>query len=214
MKFIKVISLILILTLAFLQVACSEGEDVQDQPSLDPIAMDSIVTSEGEPERTRVTFEVENYGNFVVETYPEHAPDTVNHFLELVDNGCYNGYTIEKVDPGLFILTSSYSDDLTSDSAAGFNNTVSGEFLANGRSNALKLDRYTLALNHIPSDNDSGMGQFMIFLSANHDLDGKYAGFAKVVEGTQIIDKIAGAETDSSQRPVSPIVMKKVFINR
>lgn len=214
MKFTKAISLITMFVLAFSLVACSKGENPEEKNVLDPIAMDSIVTSDGEPERVRVTFEVENYGNFVVETYPEHAPDTVNHFLELVDNGCYNGYTIESVNPSLAAVTSSYSADLTSDSAAGFNNTVSGEFLENGRSNALKLDKYTLALTHIPSDNNSGISQFMIFLSSNHDLDGKYAGFAKVVEGTQIIDKIAGAETDSTGRPVSPIVMKKVYINR
>ena len=214
MKLKKAISLILIFATIFSLTACSKDENKEEGTTLDPIAMDSVMTSEGEPERVRVSFEVENYGNFVVETYPEHAPDTVNHFLELVDNGCYNGYTIERINPGFSILTSSYSGELTSDSAAGFNNTVSGEFLANGRSNALKLERYTLALNHIPSYNNSGMGQFMIFLSANHDLDGKYAGFAKVVEGTQVIDKISGVETDSSQRPVSPIVMKKVYINR
>ena len=54
----------------------------------------------------------------------------------------------------------------------------------------------------------------MIFLSSNHDMDGEYAGFAKVIEGTQIIDKIAGVETDSSGKPVLPIVMKKVYIKR
>ncbi|MBE7050903.1 MAG: peptidylprolyl isomerase [Ruminococcaceae bacterium] len=214
MKYIKIISFILIFTMAFSLAACSNEEKKEEKVNLDPIAMDSVVTSEGEPERVRIGFDVENYGEFVVETYSEHAPDTVNHFLELVDNGCYNGYTVEKINPGLAILSSDHSHELTSDSAAQFNNTVSGEFSANGRSNALKLDRYTLALNHIPSDYNSGMSQFMIFLSSNHDLDGKYAGFAKVVEGTQIIDKIAGVETDSSGRPVLPIVMKKVYIKR
>ncbi|MBR5507122.1 MAG: peptidylprolyl isomerase [Clostridia bacterium] len=214
MKFIKAISLILIFALAFSLAACSKEEINEEKINLDPIAVDSVVTSEGEPERVKVAFEIENYGEFVVETYPEHAPDTVNHFVELVDNGCYNGYTIEKVDPGLAIFSSDYSAELTSDSAAGFNNTVNGEFHSNGRSNALKLERYTLALNRIPSDNDSGMSSFMIFLSSNHDMDGEYAGFAKVIEGTQIIDKIAGVETDSSGKPVLPIVMKKVYIKR
>lgn len=214
MKYSKIIAVMLILAVVFSFVSCSENEEKETGTTLEPIALDSVVTSEAEPERTRVTFEVENYGNFVVETYPEHAPETVNHFLELVDNGFYNGYTIEKIDPGLGILSSSYSQDLTSDSAAGFNNTVSGEFTKNGRSNSLKLEKYVLALNHIPSDYNSAMSQFIIFLSSNHDMDGEYAGFAKVVEGTQIIDRIAGAETSSSDTPVSPIVMKKVYINR
>ena len=214
MKFTKIISIILIFAVVFSLAACYDKEESKKGTTLEPIALDAVVTSEGEPERTRVSFEVENYGTFIIETYPEHAPETVNHFLELVDNGCYNGYTIDKIVPSLAIFSSSYSVDLTSDSAAGFNNTVSGEFSKNGRSNSLKLDKYTLALNRIPSDYNSAMSQFMIFLSANHNMDGEYAGFAKVVEGTQIIDRIAGAETDTSGKPVSPIVMKKVYINR
>ena len=55
--------------------------------------------------------------------------------------------------------------------------------------------------------------QFMIMLTSSHDFDGEYAGFGKVVQGTEVIDKIAGSEVDRKGTPVSPIVMKKVYIN-
>ena len=53
----------------------------------------------------------------------------------------------------------------------------------------------------------------MIMLSDNHDMDGKYAGFAKVVEGMEVVNKIIASDFDSDGKPVSPIVMKKVYIN-
>ena len=52
----------------------------------------------------------------------------------------------------------------------------------------------------------------MIFLSDTHGLDGYFGGFAVVVEGMDVIEKIVSAETDTNNKPISPIVMKKVYI--
>jgi len=211
MKFFKALLFLLAVTFAF--SACSKKEDKDENKPVDVVVSDPVVGSAAEVEHTKVTFEIENYGDIVVETYPEHAPQTVDYFLSVVENGFYNGFKIDKIVPGKYIMTSESSQDFSSDSAAAFDTTISGEFSENGRSNALKLEKYTLALNHIPGLNDTGMAQFMIMLSDNHDMDGKYAGFAKVVEGMEVVNKIIASDFDSDGKPVSPIVMKKVYIN-
>lgn len=213
MKAKKHFVLFLISAFVLTFTACSGNNQGENGETDYTPVYDANATSDALPSHTRVTFEVENYGKFVIETYPEHAPETVSNFLALVEGGLYNGFKIEKVTQSKTILTSEISSSISADSAAGQYNTVSGEFAKNGRSNTLKLDKYTIALNHIPDEYDSGKAQLMIFLSSNHDMDGSYAGFAKIVEGTEVIDKIAGVEVDRNETPVSPIVMKKVYIN-
>ena len=211
MKFFKALLPLLALTLVF--SACSKSENESNDEPADVVVSDPVVGSAAEVEHMSVTFEIENYGDIVVETYPEHAPQTVEYFLSVVENGFYNGFKIDRIVPGKYILTSESSQDFSSDSAAAFDTTITGEFFENGRSNALKLDKYTLALNHIPGLDDTGKAQFMIMLSDNHDMDGKYAGFAKVVEGMEVVNKIVASDFDSDGKPLSPIVMKKVYIN-
>lgn len=212
MKSNKIIFLIIASTLIF--SACSKKNEVtQTEETIAPAAVEDIVASDALPERVKVTFEVENYGQFVAETYPDYAPETVKQFLALVENGYYNGFEIAKIDHSYAMITSETPRDFSEDSAADFNSTVPGEFINNGRSNNLPLEKYTLALCHTPSNNDGGMAQFMIFLTDKHDSDGSYAGFAKVVEGTEVIDKMAGTLVDENDAPVSPIVMKKVSVN-
>lgn len=203
-----------ILMLILLLTSCS-SQDKESKATEEhkPAAVESVVSSDAAPEHETVTFEVENFGNFVVETFPEYAPDTVAHFLKLVNSGFYNGFTIEQIDHSFAMLSSKSPQDLNSDSAAYFNYSIPGEFTQNGRSNNLPLEKYTLALYHAPDQNDSAMAQFMIFLTNDHEVNGSYAGFAKVVEGTDVIDKMAGTLVDERDAPVLPIVMKKVYIN-
>lgn len=174
------------------------------------MSMDSSANSQY---HQRVTFEVENFGNFVVETYPEYAPDTVNHFLNMVKSGYYNGFAVSEINPGDMILTSESPVELGLSSDLSDPGSVYGEFSENGRSNGLNLERYSLVLNHIPTENDSARAQFMILLSDGDKYEGKYAGFAKVVEGFEIIDRISGSACDKNGAPNSPIVMKNVYIN-
>ena len=210
MKILKLLFLTAVIASVF--VACSGGE--KDIPSTEAgtVSVDSPVASNALPEHTFVTFEVEGYGKFVVETYPECAPETVKHFLSLVESGHYNGFSFDKITPSKTLLSSETSSHNSSSDSGSKPSAIAGEFYANGKSNTLKLDKYTLALNHIEGNYDTGVSQFMIMLTSSHDFDGQYAGFAKVVEGNEVIDRIAGSETDENGKPVSPIVMKKVYI--
>lgn len=200
--------------LILLLTSCSSQDEESKTPEEHKrAAVESVVSSDAAPEHDTVTFEVENFGKFVVETFPEYAPETVAHFLSLVKSGFYNGFTIEQIDHSFAMFSSKTSQDLSSDSAADFNYLIPGEFTENGRSNNLLLEKYTLALYHAPNQNDSAMAQFMIFLTNDHEVNGSYAGFAKVTEGTDVIDRMAGTLVDASDAPVSPIVMKNVYIN-
>ena len=212
MKKIKLVSLILIIASLF--VACSGKNNTTSNNDTDPINIESVMTSAAIPEHTFVTFETESHGKFVVETYPEYAPETVRHFLSLVESGYYNGFTIDTIDHSNFLLSSETSEAFSSnDPTAAKPSTIVGEFIKNGKSNTLKLEKYTLALNHIEDNYDTGKAQFMIMLTSNHDLDGEYAGFARVIEGKEVIDKMAGSEVNINGKPVLPIVMKNVYIN-
>ncbi len=212
MKKLKLLSLILIIASLF--VACSGNNTKGTSTDNEPISVDKVMTSSAIPEHIFVTFETESYGNFVVETYPEYAPETVRHFLSLVESEYYNGFTIDTINHSKFLLTSEASSSPKNDDPTVQKpSTIVGEFMSNGKSNTLKLEKYTLALNHIEGNNDTGKAQFMIMLTSDHDFDGEYAGFARVVEGKDVIDRISGSETGINGKPILPIVMKKVYVN-
>lgn len=205
MKNIKKALLILLSLCLVLTAACSSDEK---SSSGSVHTNEKIVGSSAEVVHTKVSFEVENYGIFTVETYPEYAPETVAHFLKLVRSGYYNGMNFEKIIPGNWLVSS----DLTTLSSGECKETVTGEFYKNGYSNELPLTRGTLALCYLPGEYNSARAQFMILLSDKPELEGEYAGFAKIVENSAVFDKIVSTAINADGTPVSPIVMKNVYV--
>lgn len=194
---------------AFVFTSCSsEDKPKQEDTIPNTFYEDTSVTSDALSEHKTVTLEIENYGKIVCETYSEYAPQTVKHFLELVENEVYNDFSIEKIVPGKYILTSENSS-VQNNSIP----TINGEFYKNGYTNNMDISKYTLVLNHIPGQYNSASAQFMIVLSDNNDYEGEYAPFAKVIDGESVLNKIICTDTDDNGKPVSPIVMKKVYIN-
>ena len=187
-------------------VACSGGSSSKE-PKVRTTGK-LVSSSDADIDHTKVCFEIENYGSFTVETYPEYAPETVAHFLKLVKSGYYNGTSFEKINHGHSIV----STDDTLLSSGECKETVTGEFAANGYSNDLPLTRGTFVLSYLPGEYNTATARFMILLSDNLGLDGKYAGFAKIVENSAIFDKIASTATNADGTPLSPIVMKNVYI--
>lgn len=203
-NFKKALGLILVVCLVF-AAGCSSDED----SSVSEIhSTEKIVSSSAEAEHIKVSFEVENYGIFTVETYPEYAPESVAHFLKLVKSGYYNGMEFSKIIPGKFLVSS----DKTAHSSGECKETVTGEFYKNGYSNELPLTRGTLCFTYLPGEYNSATAQFMILLSDNLGLEGEYAPFAKIVENSGVFDKIVATEINKDGAPVSPIVMKKVYV--
>ena len=207
MKSLKLIVISLLALSMMFVVACSseEGKDVPETQSYSA----EEAGSDGEiVEHERVCFEIEDYGEFVVETYPEYAPETVAHFLKLVEEGFYDGFTIDEIVPGFKLQTSEINTETNEECPE----TVTGEFFKNGITNELKLTKGVLAMKYPSGQFNAARAQLMLFLSDTHGLDGWFGGFAMVVEGMDVIDEIAAAERDTNDAPVSPIVMKKVYI--
>ncbi len=167
-----------------------------------------VSASDGSVNHVNICFDIENYGTFTVETYPEYAPETVSHFIKLVQSGYYNGSIFEKIIPGHSMISS--SDTVLSSGEC--RETVTGEFFKNGISNELPLTRGTLAMCYLPGEYNSATASFMMILEDGLNLDGEYAGFAKVIDGIPVFDKVTSARITTEGTPVSPIVMKKVYI--
>ena len=200
----KALCLILALCLAF-SVGCSSDKESE---KTGVHSSEKIVSSSAEAVHTKVCFEVENYGIFTVETYPEYAPESVAHFLNLVKSGYYNGMEFAKINP----VHSLVSSDITVHSSGECKETVTGEFYKNGFSNELPITRGTLCFTYLPGEYNSAKAQFMIVLADDLGLDGEYAPFARIVENSGVFDEIVSTAINSDHSPVSPIVMKNVYV--
>ncbi len=159
-------------------------------------------------EHTMVAIEMEDGATMKVELYPEYAPKTVANFEKLVKEGFYDGLTFHRVISGFMIQ----GGDPLGTGMGGSDETIPGEFSSNGYDkNTLSHTRgvISMARSSLP---DSASSQFFIMHDDNTYLDGEYAAFGKVVEGIEEVDKIASVETDSSDKPITPVVIKRMYV--
>lgn len=154
-----------------------------------------------------VKIEMENGDVMKGELYPEIAPETVENFVKLVEEGFYDGLTFHRVIPGFMIQGG--CPEGTGMGGPGY--TIKGEFLANGFQNDLKHERGVLSMARAMDPNSAG-SQFFIMVATAPHLDGQYAAFGKITEGMEAADAIVGVRTGFNDKPVEPQVMKKVTI--
>ena len=154
-----------------------------------------------------VTIEMENGDIMKAELYPEVAPNTVNNFISLIKKGYYDGVIFHRVIPGFMIQGG--DPDGTGMGGPGY--SIKGEFSQNGFKNDLKHTPGVLSMARtmIP---DSAGSQFFIMHETSPHLDGAYAAFGKLIEGLEVVDKIARVNTDYSDRPMETQKMAKVTV--
>ncbi len=154
-----------------------------------------------------VTIKMENGDVIKAELYPEIAPNTVNNFISLINKGYYNGLTFHRVIYN-FMLQGGCPDG-TGRGGPGYH--IKGEFSQNGFANDLKHTEGVLSMARtmIP---DSAGSQFFIMHKAAPHLDGAYASFGKVIEGMEVVNKIAECDTDMMDKPLDPQVMASVTV--
>lgn len=201
----KIIALILTLAMVFAFAACSSDKNSGVITGTDGPSADTSAAS-----KVRVT--VKNYGEFVIELYPEYAPKTVENFLSLVNSGFYSGTIFHRV-----------MDDFMAQGGAAANGekveAIKGEFASNGwTQNTLSHTRGVISMART-TDPDSATSQFFICYDDVHclGLDGDYAAFGKVIEGMETVDKFLTAERTYNSRfemavPVEDIVIEKMEI--
>jgi peptidyl-prolyl cis-trans isomerase B (cyclophilin B) len=154
-----------------------------------------------------VTIEMENGDVMKLELYPDIAPNTVKNFISLVQKKFYDGIIFHRVIRGFMIQ----GGDPEGTGMGGPGYSIKGEFSYNHFENNLKHNAgvISMARSQMP---DSAGSQFFIMHKDSAHLDGSYAGFGKVVEGLEIVNKIADAKTDYSDRPLDQQVMKSVTV--
>ena len=152
-------------------------------------------------------------GDFVVELDSRNAPKTVRNFVVYVKSGFYDGTIFHRVIPGFVIQGGGFDERMIQ--------KPTREPIQNEAANGLKNKRYTLSMARTP-DPHSATSQFFINLVDNPRLDYRaptqagygYAVFGKVVEGTDVIDRIAGVPTGShgmhSDVPLTPVLIKRI----
>ena len=204
MKTKKVVGLIMAITLCLSFSACTSSSNTSGTGSTsssgsvdysnasNPVA--TIVMSDG--------------SMIKIELYPKAAPNTVNNFIYLANKDFYNGLTFHRIIPGFMIQ----GGDPKGDGSGGPGYSIAGEFKDNGFENDLKHTRGVISMARAQSYDSAG-SQFFIMVADNTSLDGQYAAFGKVTEGIEIVDKIVGAERDSNDKPLVPIVMSKVTVD-
>ena len=128
--------------------------------------------------------DIAGYGKIIIELDPSEAPITVKNFVDLVEDGFYDGLTIFRAQEG-FVIQGGKDDtaNLT---------PIKGEFSDNGVKNNISHTRGVISMART-NDPNSATSQFFITLSdsAKYSLDGLYAGFGKVIEGMDVVDAIA-----------------------
>lgn len=150
---------------------------------------------------------MENGKKMKIELYPDKAPITVANFEKLVKEGFYDGLTFHRVIPGFMIQ----GGDPEGTGMGGSKEKIKGEFASNGVKNDIKHTRGVISMARSMMK-DSASSQFFIMHKDAPHLDGEYAAFGKVIEGLDVIDEIAGVETDFRDKPTIPQVMAKVYI--
>ena len=135
------------------------------------------------------------------------APITCENFLKLVNQGFYNGLTFHRVIPGFMIQGGCPLG--TGTGGPGWN--IKGEFAANGVNNPIKHTRGVISMARSMNPNSAGSQFFIMHQDAPH-LDGEYAAFGKVIEGMDVVNKIAEVRTDYMDKPLEAQVMKTVTV--
>ena len=133
----------------------------------------------------KVEIRVRDYGTITLELYPDVAPLTVDNFVKLCNEGFYDGLTFHRVMSGFMIQ----GGDPQGNGTGGSDETIKGEFAANGVKNELSHKRGVISMARAKSP-DSASSQFFIVHQDSEFLDGSYAAFGAVTEGIEVVDAI------------------------
>ena len=150
-----------------------------------------------------VTIKIKDMGDIKAELYPEIAPITVENFVKLAGSGFYNGLTFHRIIPGFMIQ----GGDPEGTGMGGPGYSIKGEFAANGVPNSLIHTRGVLSMARSMMPDSAGSQFFIMHEDAPH-LDGQYAAFGKVIEGIEVVDKVASVKTDYNDKPLEPVVIE------
>lgn len=201
----KVLLFSLMLCTLFVFAACQSDEEEEDTSKKEE-AGDTTTYEETDKEPI-VTITMEDGREIKAELYPNIAQNTVNNFIELIEDGFYDGVIFHRVIPGFMIQSG--DPEGTGMGDPGY--SIKGEFESNGIENDLKHEEGVLSMAR-REDPDSAGSQFFIMTGEADYLDGDYAAFGEVIEGMDVVEEIADVARDSNDMPKEDLVIEKVSV--
>jgi len=155
----------------------------------------------------KAKIEMESGSDITLELYPEIAPKTVENFVNLANEGFYDGLIFHRVIAGFMIQ----GGDPMGIGIGGSGHNIVGEFALNGVNNTLSHKRGVISMARSQNYN-SASSQFFICHADATFLDGQYAAFGKVIEGIETVDEIASVPTNMQDKPMRDQRMVSVTI--
>lgn len=160
LKIVFALSLVFVMTFSF--AACSDKENYT------------------------AVIDVENYGKITLTLDADAAPKTVANFVKLAKSGFYDGLTFHRIKEGFMMQ----GGDPEGTGMGGSDETIVGEFSANGYENSISHIRGTVSMARNGYDYNSASSQFFIVHKDSTFLDGQYAAFGRVTDGMDVVDKV------------------------
>ncbi|MCR5079342.1 MAG: peptidylprolyl isomerase [Bacilli bacterium] len=149
---------------------------------------------------------VKDFGVMEAEMDYKAAPNSAANFVALARSGFYDGLIFHRIIKG-FMIQGGWGDL----KGKNIDYTIKGEFDANGVHNPLKHTRGVLSMARTMYPNSASSQFFIMHKDAPH-LDGQYAAFGKLINGFEVLDKIACVDTDRGDRPYKEVVIEKVEV--
>ena len=144
-----------------------------------------VACGSGSGDGNVVEIDVEGFGVITLELYREYAPITVENFVNLVNDGFYDGLTFHRIIEGFMIQGGcNFGTGM-----GGSDEMIVGEFASNGIENPISHVRGVISMARA-MDPNSGSSQFFIMHEDGAFLDGEYAAFGRVTSGLEVVDAI------------------------
>ena len=173
----KITTALMALVLCLGLCACGSGRDNGEKDAVSDMGKYGI---------HHAVITVENYGEIKLELDGDTAPITVKNFVELAKSGFYNGLTFHRIISGFMIQ----GGDPKGNGTGGSEETIKGEFSANGVENTISHKRGIISMARLGNSYDSASSQFFIMHEDGTHLDGQYAAFGFVTDGMEVVDAI------------------------
>ena len=206
----RILTLMLILSLLLLLLAgCGKTEDSNAQDG----GGDAVPEDENAPETTDnnplVTITMDTGDKIYIELYPDKAPNTVNNFISLIQQGYYDGLTFHRVIEGLIIQ----GGDPNGNGTGGPGYEIVGEVSSNGYDNDLSHTKGVISMARKATGYDTAGSQFFIMAGDYPAWDGEYCAFGMVIQGIEIVEELAATPLSDSGAPSETLTMETVTVN-
>ena len=150
--------------------------------------------------------DIQDYGTITVELDGDAPPITVQNFMDLANDGFYDGLTFHRIIAGFMMQ----GGDPNGNGTGGSENTIKGEFSANGVENSLSHTRGAISMARSQAY-DSASSQFFICHADSTFLDGQYACFGYVTDGMDVVDAVCEAAQPTDDNGTIPADQQPVI---